>query len=50
MQPYCNFEPFQPGVAPMQSTFFSKSTKSGRGDTSVWTDTPLEKAQKAKMA
>jgi hypothetical protein len=40
----------QPGVAPMHSTFFSKSTKSGRGDTSVWTDTPVEKAEKAKMA
>ncbi|MBA0699341.1 hypothetical protein Goari_000988, partial [Gossypium aridum] len=32
-----------------QSTKFSKSTKEGRGDTSVWTDTPLERAQKAKM-
>lgn len=38
------------GAPPMQSTFFSKSGKSGRGDTSVWTDTPLEKAQKAKTA
>ncbi|MBA0843722.1 hypothetical protein Goarm_000884 [Gossypium armourianum] len=38
----------KPGVT-MQSTKFSKSTKEGRGDTSVWTDTPLERAQKAKM-
>eukprot|EP00252_Welwitschia_mirabilis_P012896 TRINITY_DN2847_c1_g1_i1.p1 TRINITY_DN2847_c1_g1~~TRINITY_DN2847_c1_g1_i1.p1 ORF type:complete len:587 (-),score=153.94 TRINITY_DN2847_c1_g1_i1:326-2086(-) len=33
----------------MHSTFFSKSEKTGRGDTSVWTDTPSEKAQKAKQ-
>jgi hypothetical protein len=33
----------------MQSTKFSKSSKEGRGDTSVWTDTPLDRAQKAKM-
>ena len=32
-----------------QSTTFSKSSKAGRGDTSVWTDTPSERAQKAKM-
>ncbi len=32
----------------MQSTTFSKSSKEGRGDTSVWTDTPSERAQKAK--
>ncbi|KHG00844.1 DnaJ subfamily C member 14 [Gossypium arboreum] len=38
----------KPGVT-MQSTKFSKSAKEGRGDTSVWTDTPLERAQKAKM-
>lgn len=38
------------GAPPQQSTFFSRSSKSGRGDTSVWTDTPMEKAQKAKMA
>ncbi|KAG5512994.1 hypothetical protein RHGRI_038603 [Rhododendron griersonianum] len=33
-----------------QSTKFSSRTcKDGRGDTSMWTDTPSEKAQKAKM-
>ncbi|XP_024522880.1 uncharacterized protein LOC9640968 [Selaginella moellendorffii] len=39
----------QAGPPSMHSTFFSKTEKTGRGDTSVWTDTPLEKAQKAKM-
>ncbi|KAL3698923.1 hypothetical protein R1sor_016945 [Riccia sorocarpa] len=39
----------QAGKPTQQSTYFSRSEKSGRGDTSVWTDTPLEKAQKAKM-
>ncbi|MQM02291.1 hypothetical protein Taro_035057, partial [Colocasia esculenta] len=34
----------------MQSTYFSKSGKEGRGDTSVWTDSPLDKAQKAKQS
>lgn len=38
----------KPGVT-MQSTRFSKSAKEGRGDTSMWTDTPSERAQKAKM-
>lgn len=33
----------------MHSTRFSKTGKEGRGDTSVWTDTPSERAQKAKM-
>ena len=33
----------------MQSTKFSRGTKEGRGDTSVWTDTPSDRAQKAKM-
>ncbi|KAK3428008.1 hypothetical protein EUGRSUZ_F04124 [Eucalyptus grandis] len=33
----------------MQSTKFSNSSKEGRGDTSVWTDTPSDRAQKAKM-
>ncbi|KAJ8551185.1 hypothetical protein K7X08_000555 [Anisodus acutangulus] len=38
------------GVVRMHSTTnFSKSSKEGRGDTSVWTDTPLDRAQKAKM-
>lgn len=30
-------------------TSFSKSSKEGRGDTSAWTDTPSDRAQKAKM-
>ncbi|KAM3712023.1 hypothetical protein ACB098_01G153100 [Castanea mollissima] len=38
----------KPGMT-TQSTTFSKSSKAGRGDTSVWTDTPSERAQKAKM-
>ncbi|KDP47085.1 hypothetical protein JCGZ_03893 [Jatropha curcas] len=38
----------KPGMS-MHSTKFSMSSKEGRGDTSVWTDTPLDKAQKAKM-
>jgi len=38
----------KPGPS-MHSTFFSKSEKSDRGDTSIWTDTPLEKAHKAKQ-
>ncbi|CAH9083687.1 unnamed protein product [Cuscuta epithymum] len=38
----------KPGVT-MQSTKFSKSSKDGRGDTSAWTDTPSERALKAKM-
>jgi hypothetical protein len=33
----------------MQSTQFSRRSKEGRGDTSVWTDTPSDRAQKAKM-
>ena len=33
----------------MQSTKFSKRGKEGRGDTSVWTDTPSDRAQKAKI-
>ncbi|KAF8025098.1 hypothetical protein BT93_F2060 [Corymbia citriodora subsp. variegata] len=37
------------GGVTMQSTKFSKSSKEGRGDTSVWTDTPSDRAQKAKM-
>ncbi|KAI6689659.1 hypothetical protein NL676_026487 [Syzygium grande] len=37
------------GGVSMQSTIFSKSAKEGRGDTSVWTDTPSDRAQKAKM-
>ncbi|KAI5083100.1 hypothetical protein GOP47_0002843 [Adiantum capillus-veneris] len=33
-----------------QSTFFSRYAKSGRGDTSIWMDTPMDKVRKAKMA
>jgi hypothetical protein len=40
---------FQPGGVSMQSTQFSRGTKEGRGDTSIWTDTPTDRAQKAKM-
>ncbi|XP_022156581.1 uncharacterized protein LOC111023459 [Momordica charantia] len=39
----------KPGIT-MQSSRFSKSSKEGRGDTSVWTDTPLDRAQKAKTS
>ncbi|KAK3037061.1 hypothetical protein RJ639_031778 [Escallonia herrerae] len=38
----------KPGMT-TQSTKFSRSSKEGRGDTSAWTDTPSERAQKAKM-
>ncbi|KAL9256787.1 GPALPP motifs-containing protein [Drosera capensis] len=37
------------GGVSMQSTTFSRSGKEGRGDTSAWTDTPSDRAQKAKM-
>jgi len=40
--------PSQPGVS-MQSRSFSRNTKEGRGDTSAWTDNPLDKAEKAKQ-
>ncbi|KAF9661634.1 hypothetical protein SADUNF_Sadunf19G0089200 [Salix dunnii] len=39
----------KPGGMPTQSRSFSKNAKEGRGDTSVWTDNPLDRAQKAKM-
>ncbi|CAL9068776.1 uncharacterized protein LOC135628019 isoform X1 [Musa acuminata AAA Group] len=38
----------KPGMS-MQSTSFSRTTKEGRGDTSIWTDSPLDKAQQAKQ-
>ncbi|THU55775.1 hypothetical protein C4D60_Mb11t10130 [Musa balbisiana] len=38
----------KPGMS-MQSTSFSRTTKEGRGDTSIWTDSPVEKAQQAKQ-
>lgn len=31
------------------TTSFSMNGKEGRGDTSVWTDTPLDRAQKAQQ-
>lgn len=39
----------KPGGMPTHTTSFSKNAKEGRGDTSIWTDTPLDRAQKAKM-
>lgn len=38
----------QPGVT-MQSTAFHRTGKEGRGDASAWTDSPLDKAHKAKQ-
>ncbi|EHA8590694.1 putative Chaperone protein dnaJ 11, chloroplastic [Cocos nucifera] len=38
----------KPGMT-MQSTSFSRTSKEGRGDTSIWTDSPLDKAEKAKQ-
>ncbi|KAL7208052.1 hypothetical protein ACSBR1_029915 [Camellia fascicularis] len=38
----------KPGV-PTQTTKFSRTSKDGRGDTSIWTDNPSDRAQKAKM-
>ncbi|XP_074561431.1 uncharacterized protein LOC141817696 [Curcuma longa] len=38
----------KPGMT-MQSTSFSRTTKEGRGDASIWTNSPLDKAQKAKQ-
>ncbi|KAK6775699.1 hypothetical protein RDI58_026700 [Solanum bulbocastanum] len=44
------YQALQAGVVSMHSkTSFNKSSKEGRGDTSVWTDTPSDRAQKAKM-
>ncbi|XP_076887688.1 uncharacterized protein LOC143537911 isoform X1 [Bidens hawaiensis] len=40
----------KPGVATQQSTkSFSRTSREGRGDTSAWTNTPSDRAQKAKM-
>ncbi|XP_050375357.1 uncharacterized protein LOC126792890 [Argentina anserina] len=39
----------RPGGMPTHSTQFSSTAKEGRGDTSAWTDTPSDRAQKAKM-
>ncbi|KAL8485989.1 hypothetical protein ACS0TY_028048 [Phlomoides rotata] len=39
----------KPGVTQQSTTRFSMGGKEGRGDTSVWTDTPSDRAQKAKM-
>ncbi|XP_010543358.1 PREDICTED: transcriptional regulator ATRX homolog [Tarenaya hassleriana] len=38
----------KPGVAMHSTTTFSRNAREGRGDTSAWTDTPLDRAQKAK--
>lgn len=38
----------KPGMT-RQSTTFSKTTKEGRGDTSIWTNSPLDRAEKAKQ-
>ncbi|XP_068663164.1 uncharacterized protein [Aristolochia californica] len=37
------------GVSMHSTTSFSRTGKEGRGDTSVWTDSPFDKSQKAKM-
>jgi curved DNA-binding protein CbpA len=37
------------GVAVQQSTTFSRNAREGRGDTTAWTDTPMDKAERAKM-
>ena len=39
----------QAGVPMHSTTSFSMNGKEGRGDTSVWTDTPLDRAQKAQQ-
>ncbi|KAL6515647.1 hypothetical protein OROHE_018681 [Orobanche hederae] len=39
----------KPGVTMHSTRTFSRSSKEGRGDTSAWTDTPSERAKKAKM-
>ncbi|XP_043689388.1 uncharacterized protein LOC122640299 [Telopea speciosissima] len=39
----------KPGMTMHSTTSFSKTTKEGRGDTSVWTQTPMDRAQQAKM-
>jgi len=38
------------GVPMHSTTSFSMNGKEGRGDTSVWTDTPLDRAQKAQQS
>ncbi|XP_021767241.1 transcriptional regulator ATRX homolog [Chenopodium quinoa] len=38
----------KPGGMPTHTTTFSRTAKEGRGDTSAWTDTPSDRAQKAK--
>ncbi|KAL5223151.1 hypothetical protein ABZP36_027864 [Zizania latifolia] len=39
----------KPGVPMHSTTSFNMNGKEGRGDTSVWTDTPLDRAQKAQQ-
>lgn len=38
------------GVPMHSTTSFSMNGKEGRGDTSIWTDTPLDRAQKAQQS
>ncbi|KAF9611732.1 hypothetical protein IFM89_034915 [Coptis chinensis] len=46
---FCSDCKSSPGVTVHSATSFSRTNKEGRGDTSVWTDTPEDKTQKAKM-
>lgn len=39
----------KPGVPTQSTTAFHRNGKEGRGDTSAWTDTPSDRAQKAKQ-
>jgi hypothetical protein len=39
----------QAGVPMHSTTAFSMNGKEGRGDTSAWTDSPLDRAQKAQQ-
>ena len=39
----------QAGVPMHSTTSFSMNGKEGRGDTSAWTDSPLDRAQKAQQ-
>ncbi|KAK4753859.1 hypothetical protein SAY87_001963 [Trapa incisa] len=38
----------KPGMTMHSTTAFSRNSREGRGDTSSWTDTPSDRAQKAK--
>lgn len=39
----------KPGMATQSTTSFSRTEKEGRGDTSMWTNNPLEKTAQAKQ-